>query len=94
MRLSSEFTNLKARIIELEHRFLNFDNADSFIQENQDKLMSFRLLCNAEIEYYLEERAKSTINKYLSEWRSGVLLPGFKYLFLYSANRFDSDSFI
>jgi hypothetical protein len=95
MALSVRYQNLNLRIEALKNRFLQFDNLDSFVTENQDKLMSFRLLVHAELEYFIEEYARTIINRFLSDWTiRRRVLPGLRYLILYSTNKFDNENYI
>jgi hypothetical protein len=95
MALSARYTNLHIRIEALKARFLLFDNLESFETENQDRLMSFRLLVHAEIEFFFEEYARSIINSFLNVWVTRKrMLPGLRYLFVYSPSKYDSKDFI
>jgi hypothetical protein len=93
MSLSPQCKALIQRINSLKGRFLSFDNADSFATENQEKLMSFRLLVHAEVEHFMEEYAKSIIDKLYNEWvNNRTILPALRYLFIYSPNKFEGDN--
>jgi hypothetical protein len=95
MPLSPRFLALRTRIESLKTRFLQFENAYSFDFENQDKLMSFRLLVHAEIEYFIEEYARVIVNTFLNNWTTrGNILPGLRYLFVYSPTKFESPNFV
>ncbi len=95
MALSARYQTLNTRIEALKVRFLQFQNLDSFQIENQDKLMSFRLLTHAEIEFFFEEYARTIITTFLTSWTTrGQMLPGLRYLFLYSPSKYDSNNFM
>lgn len=95
MATSTRYHTLQNRINDLKLRFLQFDNLDSFLVENQDKLMSFRLLVHAEIEFFFEEYARSIITHLQTQWVTRrKILPSLHYLFLYSPSKYDSNNFI
>lgn len=91
MPVSSSYKELKLRIEELKKRFLGFDQNDSHLPENQDKLRAFKLLIHAEIESYIEKVVLEIWKKCSEQWKSKKkVLPSLRFLIIYSSIRFEA----
>src|SRR6266702_1270148 len=64
------FKDIYDRKNNLVTRLLDFsdDPLDSMVDANQDKLLAFKLLMHAEMEYYLESVTREVIERCKTEW--------------------------
>lgn len=63
MKLSTQFRNLERRIKQLGKHFLprKFSPTGDYSDRQLDMAMAFRLLCHAEIEFYIEELSRMVV---------------------------------
>lgn len=89
MPQSTLLRNMRARIVTLRQDMLSFPSSDSLAQVNQDRLRSFKLLVHAELEWYIEEAARTVLSHCRSEWTiSQRICPSLSCMILYQVPKF------
>ncbi len=69
---SARYRELARRVTKLRHHFLPaaFSATGSYTERDLDRARGFRLLAHAEIEAYLEDRARTIVNTAFKNWKS------------------------
>jgi hypothetical protein len=68
---SKRFKYLEVRLKQLERTFIPAIKVSGNYNKNElDQIRAFRLLAHAEIEAFLEDRAKSIMSKYFINWKN------------------------
>jgi hypothetical protein len=92
MPVSVLYKDLRQRIATLKTHFLDFQQNDSALPINQDKIRAFKLLVHAEIESYIENAVLKVWNECDTRWRvSRRIISPLAFLIMFSASRFEAN---